>query len=796
MAIRANDDDRTLFLSVRDLVEEGAPAGHLTLEVVQSRAARAAAGRAAHVSWQAERSFAAEDYRAEVWLERTLQVDGWTVVLQGRADGVHEEGGHTVVEEVKSTVLDARRLHATTVEDFPAWRDQLEIYLWMLDRPAVVGRLVLVSLTDGSRQILGIALEPERVAADVHRRLAAIVAVRERRIAWMASRRTHPVPQPHPAWREGQREIAEAVEWGLEAGHRVLVQAPTGLGKTAAVLKGVLAHALATDRQVFWATARTTQQPAVVRTLERLTAAGLPLRSVVLAARDKACLHTHVSCRPTTCPFAEDYHEKSRAAGLPHVLAHRGGHVSPADLAEVGTAHRVCPFELGLDLTEEVDVVIGDYNYVLDPSVHLRRHFADFAPGWIVVADEVHQLSERAREWWSPRVDAALAREAAARLWAAGPAFQAFTGLAQRIEAAVLEGVRGAGEPATDGLAAAPFDPERWTALAEELDAVAFDYALSKADAPPAWTTEDDPWLRLVRQVLRMAFAVGEAGEETVSVANPTPGAERVQLLCLDPSPHLGPRLARLGGFVGLSATLSPPEFHRDLLGLPADGVDVVSVPSPFPRENRRILVAPRVSTAWRDREAHAGPIATLVQQCIEAVPGNVAVYCSSFAVLDDLASRWQLPDHEILLQRAGMDDALRAEALARLATAGPGGRRKVLAAVLGGVFAEGIDLPAGALSAIVVVGPALPPIGLERDLLHDWYERRYGRGFLYGSLVPGLTRVVQAAGRLVRRSEDRGVIVLVDRRFRWREVGALLPAEWDVEVTAHPAEAVREFFA
>jgi DNA excision repair protein ERCC-2 len=265
-----------------------------------------------------------------------------------------------------------------------------------------------------------------------------------------------------------------------------------------------------------------------------------------------------------------------------------------------------------------------------------------------------------------------------------------------------------------------------------------------------------------------------------------------VQLLCLDPSPHIGPRLARLGGFVGLSATLTPPEFHRDRLGLPADRLDVVSVPSPFPRENRRILVAPRVSTAWRDRETHAGPIAKLVQQCVEAVPGNVAVYCSSFAVLDDLARRWELPDHEILLQRPGMDDALRADALARLSTPG----RKVLGAVLGGVFAEGIDLPPGALSAIVVVGPALPPIGLERDLLHEWYERLYGRGFLYGSLVPGLTRVVQAAGRLVRRSEDRGVIVLVDRRFRWREVGALLPPEWDVEVTAHPADAVREFFA
>jgi DNA excision repair protein ERCC-2 len=795
MAVRANDSDRTLVLSVRDLVEEGAPGGHLSLEVVQSRSARAAAGRAVHTTWQSERTTEIDGYRAEVWVERTLTVAAWTIVLQGRADGVHDEGGHTVVEEVKSTALDARRLLATTADDFPGWRDQLEIYLWMLaeeGRPDPTGRLVLVSLVDGSRQVIGVPLDRARVADGVHERLGWIVAARARRIAWLARRRARTVPIPHGTWRPGQREIAEAVQWGLEAGHRILVQAPTGLGKTAAAMVGVITHALATDRQVFWATARTTQQAGVVRTLGLLAQAGLPLRSVVLAAREKACLHTHVACRAEECPFADGYHDKLRDAGLPYALAGRGDHVSLDDLRDAGRAHRVCPFELGLDLTEDVDVVVGDYNDVLDPSVHLRRHFADVAPGWIVVADEVHQLADRAREWFGPRVEAALAREAAARLWLAGPAFAAFAGLAQRIEAAVLDGARGAGEVGADGLAPATIDPDRWTALAEEIDAVAFDYALTKADQPSSWSTDDDPWLPLARQVLRMSMALGEAGEETVPVVSPRPGAERVQLLCLDPSPHLGPRLARLGGFVGLSATLTPPVFHRDLLGLPEDGVDVFQVPSPFPPEHRRILVAPRVSTAWRDRETHAGPIAKLVQECIEAVPGNVAVYCSSFAVLDDLVGRWTLADREILVQRPGMDDALRAEALARLATPG----RKVLGAVLGGVFAEGIDLPPGALSAIIVVGPALPPIGLERDLLHAHFERRFGRGFLYGSLVPGLTRVVQAAGRLVRREEDRGVIVLVDRRFRWREVGALLPPEWTVEIAAHPARAIEEFFA
>ncbi|MBX2797611.1 MAG: hypothetical protein KTR31_08085 [Myxococcales bacterium] len=796
MAIRYDDAERTLTCSVRDLVVQGAPQGHLTLEVVQRRAARAAVGRQIHLDWQLDQSAKNEAYRAEVSLKRQVAVDAWTCVVQGRVDGLAEEDGHTVVEEVKSTVLDAARLYGTTAEEWPAFVAQLEIYLWMLAESGYarpVGRLVLVSVADGATHVLGVALQQAQVAQVVKERLQELVDARERRIAWLAGRRSRTVEAPFATWRPGQREIVEATQWGLDAGLSVLVEAPTGLGKTAAALTGALRHALAHDKQVFWATARTTQQQGAMRALRAMSEVGVPLRSVTIRAKHKVCLNDEVSCRPDACRFAEGYYDKLRATAMIDRLADREEHLGSDLLEALALQHVVCPFEVALDVSGQLDVVVGDYNYVFDPSVHLRRHFGeDAAGGWVVVVDEVHQLPERVRGYFSPRVELAVVREAAAQLWSAGPRFAVFTSLTQRIEAALVDAIDGAkGRSSGDEQVFEP-DAERWESLAEAVDAVGLDYALLKADGAISWQTTDDAWLTLARQVLRFASGLASVGDAVVPVAR-RGEARSVGLVCLDPSPQLGSQIASLGGFVGLSATLRPHDFFARQLGLTTEQVDVVSVASPFPPERRRVLVAPRISTAYADRERHAPATAALAQACIEAVPGNVAVYFPSFAMLEDVAERWQLTGRRVLLQARDMDDAARSRFLEALAD---DGESVVLAAVLGGIYAEGIDLPPGALSAVVVVGPALPPVGLSRDLLREHYELTHGSGFFYASLVPGITRVVQAAGRLIRRPEDRGVVLLVGRRFRWREVQQLLPEGFAAEVADDPPGSVAAFFA
>ncbi|MCB9668530.1 MAG: ATP-dependent DNA helicase [Alphaproteobacteria bacterium] len=796
--IRYDDEERTLTLSVRDLVTAGEPRGHLTLEVVRAQRSRLVAGQQAHVAWQDERAAEDPHFSAEVTVRRREVVAGWTVTVQGRVDGLVEGDGHWVVEEVKSTALDIDRLYPTGRTDWPDYVAQLEVYLWMVarDRPAhqVSGRLILVSLADGSRHVIGVAADPDRVEREVHAKLEDLVAAREERIAWMGQRRQIPVRWPFPEQREGQAEVRRAVASGLRQGRPVLVEAPTGLGKTAAVLTEAVRSALETDRQVFWATTRTTQQPVVLQTLERLAAAGTPLRAVVLNARGRVCLHrgpdgvAQVDCRPEVCRFADRYFDKLRETGV--VREAREGRAGRERLEALALQHEVCPYQLARDAVHAVDVVIGDLNYVLEPGSRVREIFDVDPSRWIVVADEAHQLVERARAYRSPRLAASQAVRAAEFLEGLGEAFAPFAFLARQIEDLVVEAglqvvgpVRG-----EEGVADLAIPP--WRDMAERVDEIGLDYALLKAErqTPDA----EDPWLDLARSVLRFVGVLAELDEASVVIVEGGHGREAVRVCCLDPSGWLGPQIRRLGGFVAASATLRPVDFQLDLVGLRGMDPVLVDVPSPFPPENQLVVVAPRVSTAWRDRKAHAAGTAELLASCIEAVPGNVAVFFSSFAMLEDLAGRWDLPDRDVLLQPRSLSEGERSAWLAGLAGAE---RPVVLAAVLGGIFAEGVDLPPGALSAVLVCGPAFPPVGLERDLLREVYEQRYGAGFLYASLVPGMTKVVQAAGRLIRRPEDRGAVVLVGRRFRWRDLAELLPAHWDASVEEEPADVLAPFF-
>lgn len=791
MTLRCDDEARTLSLSVLDLVELGEPSGHLSLDVVQRGTTRMAQGRAVHEAWAAERVAQEADFRAEVRLKRQLAVDGWTVVVHGRVDGISVEDGVRVIEEVKSSALPGDALFASRAEHFPRWIAQLELYLWAAWRPdeaPALGRLVLVSLHDGARHAIGVAPDLARVHAWVEGRLAWLVRGREARASWLRARRDATVPWTYPARRVGQAKILDELSEALARGRPALVQAPTGLGKTAAVLDAALRHTLARDQQILWATARTTHQQPIEAQVGRLREAGLPLRAVTLTAREKACLNDRVSCRPEDCTFAAHYYDKlAEKRVLDGAIA--WGALDRLSLQAIGGREQVCPAQLAVDLVEHADLVIGDYNYAFDPDIRLSRLLGDDPSGVLLVVDEVHQLVERARAMASPRVSAAAATAAVAWLEAAGAGFEAFLALAREAEHLVLHAVEQAGDPARDGLALAPVEVGLWAELADRVDGAGLDYALLKARRGGEGF---DPWQDLARAILRFHRISANAGPESVSVAQTRRGAEALRWICLDPSVWLGPWIARFGGFVGVSATARPEAYYRDLIGLDRDRLAVIDVPPEFPVENRAVFVAPRVSTAWNDRVAHAPRTAALLQDLIEATPGNVAVFFSSFEMLQDLSGRWRLEGRELLQQTSGVDEDTRAAWVRRLGEPGP---PVVLAAVLGGVFAEGIDPPTGGLSTVIVVGPALPPVGLERDLLRAHLQARYGSGDVYASWTPGLTKVVQAAGRVVRGPEERGVVVLVDRRFRWREVSALLPDHWRVSVPDDPAAAVAAFW-
>ena len=807
--IQWDDQARTLTMAVQDLLEAvPGPDGGLG-GLAASPQARARLGQLAHSHWQQHRGEEDPSFQREVTVRHVLVVRDWTCVITGRIDGVSQEGEHTVVEELKSTMMDAGQLESLRRDQLGAWCQQLQLYLHFLAcrGELAVGRLVLISLVDGWRQVIHLPSEAG-MGPWLAARLDWMVAARADLLAHRRHRRSAPLPFAHAAFRPGQEDIVSACERALGRGRHLLLSAPTGVGKTAAVLLGALRVAYQRNLRVFYATARTTQQRLVLETLEAMRERGLVIRALGLRAKGRSCLEELQDCHPERCRYAADVSEKLRTPELLDDLLSVGV-LRPERVAEAGAAAGICPYQLSLELADRCDLVVADYNYAFDPSVALRRWFGDRAEGggaegWLVLVDEAHNLPERARGWLSPRLDGRSVLRARLALDDMGAPFGAHVELLEDLLELIEDAGLGMDPAFRDGTCLVAIDAQQFVDLRERADQLALDYAIG---LQRRWRSGQplprvlggggaaDPYQLCCWELGRFVERLGQAGEETVTLYNPGRGtAGQLALFCRDPSVYLGPLLEGLGGSVNLSGTLDPLDLHRMLLGLPQGDCEQLRVSSPFDPARQATIVASRVSTRFKHRERDRALTAEQIERVVMAVPGNCAVLFPSFAMRDETASLLELPDRDRLLQQPDMTEAERGALLDGLARADV--RPRVLLGVTGGIFAEGVDLPGDALLAMVVVGPALPAVSAERELIRGWYRERWGQGFELAYLVPGMTRVVQAAGRVIRSSRDRGAVVLLGQRFVQNDYTAFFPPHWQPVRSSRPWVELERFFA
>ena len=790
MAIRFEDDDKRISLSVRDLVERLSPQGDLRLGVMGSQA-RMAVGRAVHEDEQAARMDEESSYDAEVSVRFSLMVGEWECVIRGRMDGLAEDEDGVFVEEIKSSLLPGEVIEQKSASDWPHWEDQVALYVWLLEamgRGPASGHLVVISVLDGTRVLLPVEVNLQEVGEMVQQRLEELVRGREDWIGWRTHRAGQPVPFAHSDFREGQLAMAKEAMDAVYRGQQLLLDAPTGAGKTAAVLQGVLEACAKQGWRVFYATAKGTQREMVERTLSRMVEQGMPIRAVSLTAREKLCLNEVVDCRPESCRFAQGHFDRLREGEVLQstldesiVPTHR--------LLGVGESQQLCPHALGNDVAHRADIVVGDYNYVFDPRMSPSWLVPDWDK-WVVVVDEAHNLVERARGYASPRLDARLAYEA--EYWLADTYGSAATPHARFCKELALwiEGCWVLSDLEQEGEWESSFTEESVQFLASQANELALHYTLLKVRAS---AVDEDPYQSLLRMFHHFVERLRVAGEETLQLyGHQREGGSWVRLLCLDPSRMMRRQFQDFEAAILMSATLRPAAYHQDLLGLDADRCVYSEHLSGFSTANRGVYLATRVSTAYRDREAHRKKTGELIRSIIEASPGHTAIYYSSYAMLGALAPLTAIEGVLALQQTANMRDA---DHRLILETLGGEEQPVALHAVLGGLFSEGVDLPAGCLKTVVVVGPALPPVGVEREKIRDWCEERYGEGFAYAFLVPGMSRVIQAAGRIVRSADDRGAVVLVGRRFGWRDYRKMLPEDWAVERVEEPALSVADFW-
>ncbi len=761
----------TATVAVRALCEFAARRGDLDWRFTPSPTSQQ--GIAGHALVASQRGPA---YRREVALEGRW---GDALVVRGRADGWDADARR--VEEVKTCRGDAARIPAN---QRALHRAQARVYGWLLcEREGLDTIDVAVVYLDIDTQAE--TAHAERATAAELR--AEFDALCERFAAWAAQQAAHRAARdaalaalafPLPAWRSGQRELAAAV-WrtatrvarGDAAPRALLAQAPTGIGKTLGTLFPLL-RACGTphgpDRVVF-VTARTTGRALALDAAQTLAASmASPLRIVELVARDSACEHPGSPCSGDACPLARGFWDRLPAARAAAVAqADAGAPLRRDALRTIALAHDVCPYHLGQELARWGDVVVGDYHHWFDDGGLL--HALAQADGWRagVLVDEAHNLVERARDMYS----AELRRADFAALRTAAPA-----GLArptQRLLRAWGALVRAQAGPhavqaaVPDALAAALRD---WIGAVSELFAREPDRA-------------QGPWLDAWFAALAFARRLETFGDHTLfDVTLEGSGRRATSTLGLRnvlPAPHLAPRFAAAQSAVLFSATLAPAEHYVRTLGLPA-AAPALDVAGPYGSDQLAVRIARHVSTRWSDRERSLAPIAELIGAQFAERPGNYLAFFSSFDYLEQAARAFAARHPEVpqWRQQPGMDETARAAFLARFDAQGSGG---VGFAVLGGAFAEGIDLPGDRLVGAFIATLGLPQVNALNEAFRRRIDEGGGDGFDTLYLVPGLRKVVQAAGRVIRTPDDRGVVHLIDDRYAQARVRRLLPAWWGV---------------
>ncbi len=755
-------------------------------------------GTELHSRVLASRREAHASYRCEVHLQARIPVEDWTAILTGRLDGCLERTeGSWLIEEFKSTHLASEgfRLSGHALE-----RDRRQLlgycYLWRrLGHPRVSGALVYVDIATGEEISLTVPYDDAQFDRDIEDRLRrflriwrAQAAARERKAE--AARR---LPFPHAAPRPIQERIIEAVGRAVRGGEILLAEAPTGSGKTAAALHPALAAGLATGRQVVFLTSKTLQQKMAVSALTAMNERAF--HTLQVRAKERMCANDRILCHEEFCRFAKDYPEKMARSNILGRLRDSYSHHDPDTVFEEARREEVCPFEVQLELAERADAIVADYNYVFEPGVALRHLSGEELRDAILVVDEAHNLPDRARQIFSPEIFEGDLRALVNRL--ALQAGDLFADLAASVEDLL------------DLLARTAADLPEGEAIAE-IAPPADEIHIWRTDWEPKllryldWKRDtklalpDDPVLDLHFAMLRFAAVLNLFGPDFTALVERQAAGARLALVCLDPARAVGPVFRAASSAVLMSATLSPHAAIERLLGLPSERTSAISLPPPFPRENRKVLIVPEVRTTFAARERSYDRIAALLGEMSDAHHGNDLVLFPSYRFLSEVAQRMPPTRARLLLQRPELSDFERQRILQALISPPPEGI--LLFAVSGGMYAEGVDYPGEVLSGVFVVSPALPQVSFERELLRRYFEEQEEAGFDYAYLQPGMTRVVQAAGRLIRSETDRGVIALLCRRFVEEPYVSRLPRDWYAEspeelVSRRPAEEIREFF-
>ena len=708
------------------------------------------------------------NYTAEVPLKIQMPCDGFVLQIEGRADGVLKDDGKVLIDEIKGILRSLEHLEAPV----PVHLAQAKCYAYIY---AVQNFLKCIDV-----QMTYCQMETEEIRRfcqefefqELQTWFQDLVTQYEKwakfEIEWRNVRNDsiRQIEFPFP-YREGQRDLVVSVYRTILRKKKLFIQAPTGVGKTmATVFPAVRAVGEGLGEKIFYLTAKTITRTVAEQAFSLLKEKGLLYKTITLTAKEKICFCEEAECNPDACPYAKGHFDRVNDAVF-DLITHSGDW-SREVLEEQAKKHMVCPFEMSLDVSNWADAVICDYNYAFDPQAHLKRFFSESGKGeYLFLIDEAHNLVERGREMYSASLYKEDLLEVRKLVKAEDPKLakglsecnQQFLELKRECEHYQI-------------LKSVSHIALKLMNVLSKLE----DYLEECKDAEKKKRVLD--FYFAVRSFLNIHDIMDE--NYVIFSEMMEDGRFQIKLFCVNPAVNLQNYLEQGNSTIFFSATLLPVHYYKKLLSVEKDDYAVYAHSS-FPQENKFLFIGTDVSTRYTRRgESTYQRFARYIAVMAEQKKGNYMAFFPSYRFLEEVHTCFlECVDHEVdsICQVSYMDEEQREEFLEEFEQE----REKSLVAfcVMGGIFSEGIDLTDDKLIGAVIAGTGLPQVCTEREILKQYFNAADMDGFDYAYLYPGMNKVLQSAGRVIRTESDRGVILLLDDRFRAMRYREVFPREW-----------------
>ncbi len=759
------------------------------------------------------------DYQAEVTLKYTHPATEYTLVLEGRADGIIDKGDTFMIDEIKGTYRDLFRMR----EADPVHLAQAKCYAYMYSVGKEVTR-IQVRMTYCNMETEDIRyfthdFELPELTEWFQGLIKEYLKWSDYEFAWKKTRNAsiQNVSFPFP-YREGQKELVTYVYQTIYHKRKLFLEAPTGVGKTiSTVFPAVKAMERGMGDKIFYLTAKTITRTVAEQTFSLLRQNGLHLKSVVITAKDKICFMQETECNPEACPYAKGHFDRINEA-MYDLLLHEEN-FSRDVIERYAHKHQVCPFEFCLDMSLYADSVIGDYNYLFDPHVYLKRFFAEGSSGnYIFLIDEAHNLLERGREMYS----AAIVKEEFLELK------RALLEEEEVLEGDILKDLQKEDLSKKKSRKTVLYGQGFAYSMIKQLEKCNKELLLLKRECDGCCIVDNidnvvNPVLRL-HAVMESYLEENEEGNLPVKdkildlyfklrhfleiyellddkyvkyMELREDGSFFLKLFCVDPSNNLKECMKRGRSSVLFSATFLPIQYYKRLLGGEEKDYEVYAN-SVFNPQKRELMIAQDVTSKYTRRsEEEFYRIAEYIDAVVKRKHGNYMVFCPSYALLNTIFTiyRDNFNDEttECIMQTDFMDEISREDFLKKFEGNSEYDLQNAIDmeieydeeryligfCVLGGIFSEGIDLKNDSLIGAIIVGTGLPQVCYEREILKDYFDEHGEFGFDYAYRFPGMNKVLQAAGRVIRTSDDIGTITLLDERFLQPSYLKLFPREW-----------------